>query len=68
MANGHVGGETGFSLWAGIFSVPLLACYRKWEAGKHVDWRPAEFHKPVHWCPLDTSPADAVARAMTLFK
>jgi hypothetical protein len=67
MASAHVGGETGFSLWAGMVQVPLLAVYRKWDDKSYVDWRPLSLGKPVVWCPLSSSPMEAAAKAVAFF-
>lgn len=54
MAQAHVGGETGTTIWAPIFGVPTLALYHRW--GIHnrttfgvIDVRPNSFGRPVIW-------------------
>ncbi len=39
----HLGAETGFTLWASVFGVPLLAAYRFWRQSKDGDRNIADF-------------------------
>ena len=64
----HVGGETGLTLWAGVFGVPVVAAYGRWgqhrdKARKLADFRPIPFSKPVIYAPLNGSVAALVQAA-----
>ncbi len=65
----HVGGATGTTLWAPIFNVPTLACYRVWapHPGKQTDTRPMAFKQPVVFAPLGSDPRETAFRGLHLF-
>jgi hypothetical protein len=55
-ASVHIGGMTGFTIWAPIFKVPTVAVYRKWyelEENGSIDERPFSFGALVVWSPLE---------------
>jgi hypothetical protein len=62
MAQAHVGGETGTSLWAPIFGTPIVAVYKAWDeyVKGWTDTRPMSFGSPVIRCPLNSAPGDVV--------
>jgi len=62
MAQAHVGGETGTSLWAPILNTPVVAVYKAWDeyVKGWTDTRPLSFGKPVIRFPLNSNPGDAV--------
>ena len=66
----HVGGETGFTIWAPIFQVPTLAVYRKWKGWEtdQLDVRPISFGAPVVHAQLLGDPAEVVRRGMALWR
>lgn len=54
----YLGGETGMTLWAGLFKVPVVAAYAFWDtpwaknARRGMETRPISFGAPVKWgCP-----------------
>lgn len=55
-ASVHVGGMTGFTIWAPVFRIPTVAVYRRWHelaANGSIDERPFSFGEPVVWAPLE---------------
>lgn len=57
----HIGGETGFPLWSGLFGVPVIFTSRAWKIGlgnpgtkaEGYDFRPIDYHAPVLWGELE---------------
>jgi ADP-heptose:LPS heptosyltransferase len=68
MAEAHIGGETGTTLWAPIFNVPTIGVYLHWgDTGGHfpMDCRPMPFGSQVRHMSLNGSP-DTVNKSLSL--
>ena len=68
LAGLHVGGETGLTLWAGLFSTPLLAVYRFPIRTGLTDTRPLAFKAPVGFGPVSGEPRPIARLAHRIFQ
>jgi ADP-heptose:LPS heptosyltransferase len=71
MAEAHIGGETGTTLWAPIFNIPTLGVYTHWgDTGGHfpMDCRPMPFEKQVRHLPLNGNPTTVNKSLELLFR
>jgi hypothetical protein len=66
----HVGGDTGFTHWAAVFGVPIVACYAHWHANDHgnTDYRPVPFKAPVVFAQLKGAPEEAAFVAENVYR
>lgn len=65
----HVGGQTGLTLWASLFKVPVIATYREWSWNlrKGTESRPIAFGAPVIYAPLAGAADDVAFRAWNAY-
>lgn len=74
LASAFVGGETGMTLWASIFKVPVAAVYAHWDtpwyknADKGFDTRPISFGAPVKWVPSGVHPSEVTKSVMQIMR
>ena len=66
----YIGGATGMTLWAAIFKIPVLACYKVWapHPGKKTDTRPISCGAPVVFCPLGNTPEQVALMGQHMFQ